>query len=444
MGAFIRKRSSKIRIITDLSWPKDASINDYIPKDQFTLQYIKFDDIVCKVKECGYLSYMAKIDLEAAFKHILVKRDQWELLGFTVKYKYDNVEKLLYYMCNTLPFGLRSSPKLFDLYAEGLEYIFYKNGVSYVCHYLDDSLTVSDNIVMCRKNLDIMLKTCRDLGLSIQPKKLVKPSTCVEMLGIVIDTKLMQLRISKERLSCIKEEIVSWSTKKWCTKRQLLSIIGKLEFISKVVRHGRSFVRRLIELSKKVKQLHYKIRLNRSALSHIKWWNNFLPYYHGVSIIYDDKWTSTDSLHMWTDAADHGIGCVFSNLYIYEQFSDSLKQKPIVWRELYAIVVACASWGHHFVGKRLLFSCDNEAIVYCLNSGVSKNVELMTLQRKLLFIGACHNFEFSAVYIRSKSNVLADALSRGDLERFFRNCKSANIMQRCNSVDIMCDLYNYR
>ena len=196
MGAFRKKRSSKLRIIHDLSWPPGGSINSFIPKDEFTLQYIKFDEIVAAVRSCGQSCVMAKVDLESAFKHILVRKDQWDLLGFSFN-SVDNfgIDKTLYYMSTCLPFGLRSSPKLFDLYATGLEYIMYKNGVSFVCHYLDDSFTVSIDKQTCTNNLSIMLQTCKDLGFTVQPRKIVAPSTCVEMLGIVIDSEKMELRV---------------------------------------------------------------------------------------------------------------------------------------------------------------------------------------------------------------------------------------------------------
>ena len=42
------------------------------------------------------------------------------------------------------------------------------------------------------------------------------------------------------------EELQSFSTRKKCTKRQLLSLIGKLSFACKVVPAGRIFLRRLI------------------------------------------------------------------------------------------------------------------------------------------------------------------------------------------------------
>ena len=49
-----------------------------------------------------------------------------------------------------------------------------------------------------------MGKICLDLGFDIQWKTLIKPSTCVEMLGIIIDTNIMEFRISYERLNAMR------------------------------------------------------------------------------------------------------------------------------------------------------------------------------------------------------------------------------------------------
>ena len=87
---------------------------------------------------------MAKLNLESAFKHILVNKDQWDLLGFTLKCENKNGHlQTLYYVNTCLIFGLQSVPELFDMYVRGLEYITFKNGSTFVCHDLDDSFTVA-------------------------------------------------------------------------------------------------------------------------------------------------------------------------------------------------------------------------------------------------------------------------------------------------------------
>ena len=38
----------------------------------------------------------------------------------------------------SLPFGLRSAPKIFTAVADALQWVMYNNGVSMVDHYLND------------------------------------------------------------------------------------------------------------------------------------------------------------------------------------------------------------------------------------------------------------------------------------------------------------------
>ena len=65
---------------------------------------------------------------------------------------------------------------------------------------------------------------------------------------------------------------------------------------------------------------------------------------------------------------------------------------PIEWKELYAIVMACEDWGQQWTGKRLLFHCDNQAIVQVWESGLSRSSKLMRLVRALFFVAAAITF----------------------------------------------------
>ena len=192
-----------------------------------------------------------------------------------------------------MPFGLKSSVKLFNKYADGLEYVMKRNGVSICEHYLDDYFTCdSPNTMECAANLAIMSYTCKYLGFGIQRNKFVYPTTVMEYIGIEIDTIAMQLRITQERLDEIMIQLSQWKQRSGCTKREILSLIGKLSFVSRVVRPGRTFVRRLIDLSKTAKYLHYRIHVTKAARADIRWWELYLPTWNGISVFYDASWTS--------------------------------------------------------------------------------------------------------------------------------------------------------
>ena len=62
-----------------------------------------------------------------------------------------------YYIDMVLPLGLRSSPKLFNMFADGLEYIMKSRGVTVPEHYLDDYFTAGPpGSRECEINLQMM------------------------------------------------------------------------------------------------------------------------------------------------------------------------------------------------------------------------------------------------------------------------------------------------
>ena len=87
----------------------------------------------------------------------------------------------------------------------------------------------------------------------------------------------MTIAIPQDKYDNLTSLLLTWSTKKKCTKRDLLSLIGQLAFVCKIVRPGRTFLRRLIDLSTTVKQWHHHIDLNEEARLDIKCWVEFFP-----------------------------------------------------------------------------------------------------------------------------------------------------------------------
>ena len=426
MGAF-RKRSGKVRVIHDLSWPPSRSINDHISPEEYSVKYITLDYIVRRVKLYGRHSLLSKLDISDAFKHILVTPKDWELLGTVFEHTINGERVKQYYIDVVLPFGLRSSPKLFTEFADALQYIMRTRGAVECHHYMDDYITMGPGrSSQCQSNLNIMIQACHDVGFAINPQKLIYPTTVLEFLGFVIDTDLLEIRISQERLSDIYADLCNWECRKKCTKRELLSLIGKLMFISKVVRSGRTFVRRLIELSKRAKYLHHRIKLNSSAQQDIRWWLAYLPTWNGISAFMDDDWTSSVDLQMFTDASDLALAGYFNGEWFIVPLDAEQKSRSINWRELYAIVVAVATWGSKLTSKQLLIHCDNMAVCHILKSGTSKNIQIMTLVRLLFYYCAQYNCVCSAEYISTHDNTLADSLSRLQLSKFRTLAPGAN------------------
>ena len=58
-----------------LSYPEGVSINDYNPKDPYSLQYVQVDDAIRVLKSLGPGSHIAKTDLKSAFRLIPIHPD---------------------------------------------------------------------------------------------------------------------------------------------------------------------------------------------------------------------------------------------------------------------------------------------------------------------------------------------------------------------------------
>ena len=178
MGAFLKKHSNKVRVIHDLSWPPGRSVNSGITHEDSTVTYISVYDAVKQVKLRGRFAKMCKVDLRDAYKQILVHKDDWKYLGSTWLNDKGQTE---YYVDHVLPFDLRSSAKLFDLFAQGLEYFILKSGVTNSQHYLDDIFSCGEAYTNeCESNLTKILQTCEHSGMLVNEDKVFGPSTILE------------------------------------------------------------------------------------------------------------------------------------------------------------------------------------------------------------------------------------------------------------------------
>ena len=209
-------------LIIDLSHPEGKSINDGIPTELCSLQYVQVEGVAKRLLELGPGAMMAKMDIRSAYLIVPVHPCDRTLLGMHWEDKI--------YVNAALPFGLRSAPKIFNAIADALQWIARRHGVSHLWHYLDDFITCgladSDE---CGLNLQLLLDICRMLGIPIVEEKLEGSTTLLVFLGILIDTIKGELRLPIEKLIRLHQQVESWLVKKRCTKKELLSIAGQLQ-----------------------------------------------------------------------------------------------------------------------------------------------------------------------------------------------------------------------
>ena len=413
-----KNQPGKWRLIVDLSSPAGASVNDGIDKELCSLSYISVDAIAGRIAAMGKGTLIAKMDIKQAYRMVPVHPDDRRLLGMKWEGKV--------YVDKCLPFGLRSAPLIFSAIADALAWIMRGRGVSFTEHYIDDFITLGGpRSEECKANQHLMLETCEVMGVPIENEKSEGPSTSLVFLGIELDSVTMEMRLPADKLRSLKEVLISWRGKKAGRKRDILSLIGSLAHACKVVKPGRAFVRRIIELSKQTRELSHFVRLNKEARSDIEWWYQFAGAWNGVSLmnqVNHHKW----ELEMTSDVSGSwGWAAVFGERWLQLKWPPPCLKYQIMVKELVPIVLATALWGRNWTSKTVMVFCDNAAVVSVIDKGSSKEPDVMHLLRCLAFIQARYQFNLIAAHIKGENNNLADALSRDNVGYFLSHYPQA-------------------
>ena len=160
--------------------------------EDHSLQYITIDNAIQGILRHGRGCFLAKTDIESAFRLIPLKPSDYELFGmfWDGKYYYDKV----------LPFGLRSAAFLFNMLSDAVEWILLnKCYISFVCHILDDFLIIEPtspspspppphtHSQACQVSLSSMLLTFSNLAIPVAINKTLGPENVLEFMGIILD-----------------------------------------------------------------------------------------------------------------------------------------------------------------------------------------------------------------------------------------------------------------
>ncbi|MES9882579.1 MAG: hypothetical protein ABW185_17050 [Sedimenticola sp.] len=117
-----------------------------------------------------------------------------------------------------------------------------------------------------------------------------------------------------------------------------------------------------------------------------------------------------------------GFGAYFNKHWTYAAWPGSWHEhgltKDITMLELFPILVALHIWGEELRNKKIIFNCDNIAVVHILNSMTSKSESVMILVRRLAIVCFQYNVVLKAKHVKGYTNSLCDALSRLQLDKF--------------------------
>ena len=328
LGLIPKKAPGEFRLIHHLSFPYGTSVNSHIPTEASSVRYASIDDAIRIIRRTGRGCALEKTDVKNAFRLIPVNPNDYDLLGI---FWQDH-----FYYDKCLPMGCSSSCKIFEAFSSALEWIaHHKLSTPGILHILDDFLIIERDTVTCSTKLLSLLTTCDDLGVAMAPEKTVGPSTVLSFAGIELDTCKLEARLSQDKIDKCTNMIQDFLKRKKVTLKDMQSLMGLLNFTCSVVVPGRTFLRRMINLTVGVRRPMHMIHLTSAVKGDLHLWLQFLTQFNGKSFFLDFIWLSSDMIHLYTDASGSlGYGAVFGRNWLYGAW-------PKRWSSLNIVVLEC-------------------------------------------------------------------------------------------------------
>lgn len=424
LGVVPKKTPGEYRLIHHLSYPRGSSVNDAIPPELCTVKYASFDHAVGLVRACGADALMAKSDIQSAFRLLPVHPNDFCLLGF----KFNGA----WYVDKAMPMGCAVACAAFEAFSTFLEWATkVRANTSHVTHYLDDFLFVGpSNSPACGEHLTAFQTLADELGVPLAQDKTEGPTTRLCYLGIQLDSVAGTSSLPDDKLLALQALITMMRARAKCTLKELQSLVGHLNFACRVVTPGRAFCARLARALAGANAPHHRIRVTKGMKEDLKVWLEFLANYNGVSV-WQRPLVLEGSMQIHSDAAGTcGFGVYFNGRWCAskwpEHWAGTGIERDLTFLELFPILVAAVIWEAEFRNRRVVFWCDNQAVVRVVNKQTSRSERVMRLVRKLVLVCLLSNITFSARHVAGINNCIADALSRFQEERFRSLAPEAN------------------
>ena len=182
-----------------------------------------------------------------------------------------------------------------------------------------------------------------------------------------------------------------------------------------------------------LKQYHH-VSLSKDVLRDCEMWEVFLNNASHWAVCHpmvdiQGIYAETVTLNFYSDASlnsNFGFGAIFNDRWIYGCWGRTfvLQNSPsIAFLELFTLVAAILTWGDRLINIRVVTWCDNETVKHAVNKLTSGCEQCMKLIRLLTLDNLKNNRRVFVKYVKSRDNVLADALSCLDFARFWQRCK---------------------
>ena len=294
-----------------------------------------------------------------------------------------------------MPFGASISCVNFQAFSDSISHIVkIKSGGMDNVNYLDDFLFIALLRALCNGQLELFLAICKRINFPVSIEKTFHADSQMTFLGFLIDARNQLVLIPEQKIGKARDMIQTVLRKKdkKLTVCELQQICGLLNFLGRAIIPGRAFTRCLYAFasgsSKKLKQ-HHQVCLNGEMKGDFTMWLEFLnhPSAYARGFMDFSATLVADQIMMTSDASRAkllGFGGICGDFWMYsawlENYIDNF-EPSIEYLELFALVAIIINWIDRFQNRRIIFFCDNQAVVHMVNDTPSSCKNCMVLIR---------------------------------------------------------------
>jgi len=431
-----KPRSIKWRLIHNLSHGGRHSVNSRIPDELGTVQYPTFAEIAAEILSHGRGTWFFTFDLEEAFRQVPVHPDDWQYQIFEWRG--------CYYVDTRLGFGSKTGPRNWDRVGRALTAIMEANGI-HLLRMVDDHMGFGDEHASASDSQLRAFGILSMLGFPRAVHKDVGPVQEVDFNGIRWSSLTLMASIPLAKWDVIRAELLDLIELPLVQLSCFRSTVGRLTHLLGVVPMGKAFLQECFML------VHWHsnsllsrwpsgrepigaaaktwLSLTPTAKAELSWWLSVLGFRHDLAparplqFIVDCQPCAVDPASPWlmvsVDASGVGLGASFGHRWSFSPIS-----RYLAWTlaqrggsgstlvELGAVLLACVTWGHEWMGRHVVIRTDNSGAFSSwsrLHSPVPRQAELI---RAVALLSIHYGFWLSIVWIPGDRNVVADAISR--------------------------------
>ena len=410
----VPKSTGGIRVIHDHSVPVGACVNDF----EMYMAY-SWDSLETALPFLAPRVFMARLDIEAYYRHFFIHPSQWDLQGFEFNGQH--------YVDSRLQFGERLAPELAHRFTMCIKRLLHSNGVVAVVGVMDDYLLLHMQYRYCITALAVAIALLSDLGfvVNMKPTKTVLPAHVQLFLGVVLNSARMTLSLPSDKLAAYLSAVQDVLSRRTVMVKVMQRLVGKMEWASRVIYGGKVFMRSCSDLLSRARHPGHHVTMNSLVRSDLQWWLDNAGCSNGVVQLAPKLITH----HMYTDACKAPMPCIgiFAEGGFASLHHEQLQQQQLLplgasmdinhW-ECYAVLVALQLFATLWSRSRVVVFCDNMATVEWLSSGTARPVSARSLVQLIFSFCVEHHIRLKVLHIEGEKNVLADALSRKHWARF--------------------------